>query len=281
VRKELIAVRYRTAALVTSLLAAATATLPPSGPASADVPGITLEMTQPGTFVSGGSPGTLRVVASDNGERPGCHRVRWTLVVRAQGVPLSRLRVTRFEDGPFPVSVQTNGDSARIVDQRFDGGILCRGRTVTATYAIAVTGGEGAVAFRSEPRDAAGRVLSTATSESSIVRKAKKASLPPSPGPSAPASASARPSPSPSESDDAAVAPPADPPAITPPVAELAPAARKDHSPSLLGPGLIVGGLLVFLGVGLLLRLRMRSRRGGGSRRGLPPTSFHPTYPSR
>ena len=45
-------------------------------------------------------------------------------------------------------------------------------------------------------------------------------------------------------------------------------------TPSLLGAGLIVGGILVFLGVGLLLRLRLRNRnpKHGGQL----PTSFYP-----
>jgi hypothetical protein len=36
--------------------------------------------------------------------------------------------------------------------------------------------------------------------------------------------------------------------------------------PSLLGPGLIIGAVLVFLGVSLLLRLRLRNRGALASR---------------
>ena len=51
--------------------------------------------------------------------------------------------------------------------------------------------------------------------------------------------------------------------------------AAKGGTPSLLGPGLIVGAVLVFLGVGLLLRLRIRNR-GLKNQRNLTPTSFYP-----
>lgn len=266
--------RYRIAALVASLLATAAATLAMSPPALAAAKDVQLKLTQPSTFVAGGNPGTFSATASTDGSRPGCRKVRWVLVIRVQGVQLNQVRVTRLEGpGEFPVNVQTAGDTARIVDQQLDTGSLCPSKTATAAYAIAITGsGTGAIAFRSEPRDAAGRLLSTATSESTISKKQAVAPLPPSP--------SASPSPSPSESD-AAVAPPVDPPPTTAPaLAALTPAAgkTKDNSPSLLGPGLIIGGLLVFAGVAILLRLRLRSR---GRPRGLPPTSFYPTYPSR
>lgn len=267
--------RYRIAALVASLLAMAAATLAMSPPASAAARDVRLKLTQPSAFVAGGDPGTFSATASTDGSRQGCRKVRWVLVIRVQGVQLNQVRVTRLEGpGEFPVNVQTAGDTARIVDQQLDTGSLCPSKTATAAYAIAVTGsGTGAIAFRSEPRDAAGRLLATATSESTISKK-QAVAPPPPPSPSA------GPSPSPSESD-AAIAPPVDPPATTPPaLAALTPAAgkAKDNSPSLLGPGLIIGGLLVFAGVAILLRLRLRNR---GRARGLPPTSFYPTYPSR
>jgi hypothetical protein len=283
VGKELIAVRYRTAALV-AVVASVAATLAPGAPASADVKGgkgVTLSMTQPATFISGGAAGELSVTASSTDQRrPGCRKVRWTLVVQVQGVRLDQVRVKRLEGaGDFPVLVQAAGDTARITDQRFDTGSLCGDKTDTAAYAIAVTGGTGALAFRSEPHDAAGRLLSTATSESTVVRD--DAAAPPPPSASAAPSSTAGPSPSaepsPSESDDA-VAPPAAPPVTTPPATALIPAGVKDHSPSLLGPGLIVGGLLVLFGVGLLLRVRRRSRRDPRGTPGFPPASFHPTY---
>ena len=45
--------------------------------------------------------------------------------------------------------------------------------------------------------------------------------------------------------------------------------------PSLLGPGLIVGAVLVFLGVGLLLRLRLRGRKLDAP---AMPSRFHPSH---
>jgi hypothetical protein len=281
----LIAVRYRAAALVTTLTATALATLAWSAPASADVAGVQLRMTEPQAFTAGGDPGTVTVVASSTGERPGCRKVRWSLTVRVQGVRLDQVRVRRIEGAAaFPVSVQAGRDSARIVDQRFDPGKLCPGRTVTATYAVAFTGGAGAVAFTSEPRDGAGRLLSTATAQSTVVPGEATASTAPteppaSPSPS-PSASDPDPSPSPSVSDDAGLAPPVDLPATTPPAVAPAAAGHRDNSPSLLVPGLVVGGMLVFLGVGLLMRLRMRSRRAGRGAPGLPPTSFT-TYPTR
>jgi uncharacterized membrane protein len=77
------------------------------------------------------------------------------------------------------------------------------------------------------------------------------------------------PSPSPSESEDAGdeaavdedeSAEPVPAPAATGDDLAADRAASEGGVPSLLGPGLIVGAVLVFLGVGLLLRLRMRNR---------------------
>ncbi len=267
--------RYRTAALVATILAPAAATLALSGPASADVKGVTLKMTQPETLVAGGPAGTLSVTAATDGTKPGCRKVRWTLVIRVQGVQLDQVQIQRLEgDGDFPVDVQASGDTARITDRRFDTGSLCSDKTDTAAYAIAVTGGQGSIAFRSEPRDAANRLLSSATSQSTVSRAAAVAppavATGPSPSPSA--------SPSPSESDAAAIVPAEDPPTATLPAPAVIPAAVKDRSPSLLGPGLVIGGLLVLIGVGLLFRMRRRAKRDPRGTAGFPPTSFYPTY---
>ncbi len=272
--------RYRTAALVATVLASAAATLALSAPASAGVKGVALRMTQPAAFVADGPAGTLSVTAATDGKKPGCRKVRWTLVVRVQGLALNQVRVQRLEgDGDFPVDVQASGDTARIVDRQFDTGSLCPDKTDTAAYAIAITGGQGAIAFRSEPHDAAGRLLSTATSQSTV-EGADAGTVPPAgtadPSPSSSPSPSA--APSPSESDPAAIVPPENPPTATLPAPAVIPAAVKDHSPSLLGPGLVIGGLLVLLGVGLLLRMRRRSRRDPRGTAGFPPTSFYPTY---
>jgi hypothetical protein len=273
----MIAVRYRTAALVATVLAPAAATLALSAPASADVKGVTLKVTQPATFVAGGPAGTLSVTAATDGKKPGCRKVRWTLEVRVQGLQLNQVRVQRLEgDGDFPVDVQASGDTARIVDRRFDTGSLCSDKTDTAAYAIAITGGHGSIAFRSEPHDAAGRLLSTATSQSAV--EGTEAVAPPPAGTASP-SPSPSAGPSPSESDAGAIVPAEVPPSAILPAPAVIPAAQvKDRSPSLLGPGLIIGGLLVLLGVGLLFRMRRRSRRDPRGTAGFPPTSFYPTY---
>jgi hypothetical protein len=283
-RKELIAVRHRAAALVSSILAIAVGALVLPSPAAAVVDGFDVKIVQlPGEFAAGANAGTvLAVVSADQGKR--CQKVRWSMVLRLDGVDLDQVRVNRIEaDASFAVRVQELDDSsARLTDVRFDPGVLCAGRTVTARYDVAFTGdAKGRVTFDAEAFDARTRLLQSASATSRVVKAGEPAAKPtpteskspeatPTPTETAAADDEATPG---DESSDAAAAPAG----TTPDDLSANPAANAAGTPSLLGPGLIVGAILVFLGVGLLLRLRMRNKGPKGGQRHQLPTGFYPT----
>jgi hypothetical protein len=282
-RKEMIAVRHRAAALVSTVLALATATLTLPAAASAAVPGLGLQITRlPTTFTVGAGAETVTAVVSSRQTGKLCRKVRWSMLLEVRGVRLDQVDVRRVEDDkPFAVRARTEGDRARLTDVQFDPGTLCAGGTVTATYRVAFSGGTGTATFRIDALDAAGRVLQTATAASQVASaRAEDPTTPPAARTEPP---TADPGPSPSASDDTggvAAADDQDPGAgdVTPSVgAGIAQSetAANGSTPSLLIPGLIVGAVLVFLGVGLLLRLRSRNRglRNNGR---LSPTSYYP-----
>lgn len=266
--------RHRAAVLLSSALATAIAVLTLPAPAGAVVEGFDVRITEvPDAFEAGADARTVEVVASTDNRGP-CRKVRWSMVMRVDGVDLDQVQVDRVEeDDAFPLRVQTDGDIARLTDVRFDPGSLCRGRTVTARYQVAFDDDapEGRVTFQAQAFDATTRLLQEASASSRVV--GEEAAPSPSPSPSASPSPSPAPSPSPEESapedsddvvaEDAAV----------PPGGDLAarPASGQGGVPSLLGPGLIIGAALVFAGVGLLLRLRMRTRASRGR---VTPASF-------
>ncbi len=262
--------RLRAAVLLSGVLATATAVLALPAAAGAAVDGVDVAITEvPDAFEAGAGARTVQVVAStDRGD--GCRKVRWSMVLTVEGVDLDQVEVARVEqDDSFPLTVQTEGDTARLTDVRFDPGSLCRGRTVTARYRVAFDDDapEGSVTFQAQAFDAAARLLQEATATSRVAG-AEDDDEEPSPSPS--------PSPSESESaDPVAVEEPSDE-AVAAPAGDLAarPAAAQGGVPSLLGPGLIIGAALVFAGVGLLLRIRMRNRGPG---RRPAPAGFHPT----
>jgi uncharacterized membrane protein len=152
---------------------------------------------------------------------------------------------------------------------------------VTGRWDIAFAGPDsGAVTFVARALDANGRELATTRTTSQVVSPVAAAPRP-----------SASPSPSPSEPEpsagDASDEPVEESAADTPATREseataLQPAAG---TPSVLGPGLIIGGVLVFLGVALLIRLRSRSRRQPAwqTRTQMLPTGFDsmPRHPGR
>lgn len=257
--------RHRVAVLVSSVLAVGTAVLALPAAASAAVDGVDVTITEvPDAFEAGAGARTVEVVAStDRGDR--CRKVRWSMVLRVEGVDLDQVEVNRIEeDDSFPLRVQTDGDTARLTDVRFDPGSLCRGRTVTARYRVAFDDDapEGSVTFQAQAFDAATRLLQEASATSRVVGNEDED----------------EPSPSPEPSESDAAEPVAEEPsdeAAAPPAVGLAarPAAGQGGVPSLLGPGLIVGAALVFAGVGLLVRIRMRNRE---PRRHAAPTGFYP-----
>jgi hypothetical protein len=257
-RKEMIAVRH-TRALLASLLVVTASLLVPA-PARAAVAGVRVEITElPDEFEAGADARTVEVVASTDRAPDGrrCRKVRWALLLQADGPDLDQIEVDRIEeDGSFPVRVRTEDDTARFTDVRLDPGQLCRGRTVTARYRVAFDDDTpaGAVTFQAQAFGADNRLLETAAGTSRVIGE-EESDESPSPSPSA--------SPSETDSEEAAA-----PPAGTGP--DLSAASAAGGVPSLLGPGLIVGALLVFAGIGLLLRIRLRNRVARHSRRPMP-----------
>jgi hypothetical protein len=248
----MIVMRQRVAALATAVLAVAVATPAWSTPALADTPGFAVKITSaPSTFTIGRSVRTLSAFAStDRAKR--CHRVRWALVVRTEGISLDQVRIDRIENSaPFPARAVLGADAARVVDVQPDPGQLCRGRTVTGQWRISFTGpDDGDVSFEARALDGGDRLLAAGSATSRVV-------TPVAAGPTPTPSNSASPSPSFSpEPTEAVVADLGETPS-----AKAAAPANSSGGLSALAPGLIVGAVLVFFGVGLLLRLRSRNRR--------------------
>ncbi|MFC3384428.1 hypothetical protein [Couchioplanes azureus] len=253
--------RHR-AALAATALAVAVATLALPGRATAVEPGFEVRVTElPPAFGAGAESRTLTVVASSDRRR--CQKVRWSLVMQVEGPDLDEVEVERVEgDDDFPVQIQREDDTARITDEQPDPGELCRGRTVTARYRISVDddADSGRVRFAPQAFSAGGTLLQETSAQTAVVGQegAAAPSESPSPEPDDPQASAgedeeATPQPDPTRDSIAGV-----------------PASSSGGTPSLLGPGLIVGAVLVFLGVGLLLRLRLRNR-----------STRHPGLPAR
>ncbi|RZU48633.1 hypothetical protein EV385_0350 [Krasilnikovia cinnamomea] len=268
--------RHRAALLLAVPVVAAAAAflvLPSAASAAPGPGGAEVRITEaPRTLDAGEDADTVTaVVTTDRGGR--CRKVRWSAVLRAEGPSLDQVRVQRIEDdGDFAVQVQAAGDAARLTDVQFDPGELCRGKTVTARYRIAVDedAPQGRITLEVQAFEGGVRALGAAVTTATVQGEGAQ------PEPSE--SEEAEPSPSPDESDDtggAAVGDTTEPsgrnPGAAAPAADNA-ASSSDGSSGLLGPGLIVGALLVFAGVGLLLRLRTRNRAA----RHPMPTSFYP-----
>ncbi|MEV0899829.1 hypothetical protein [Actinoplanes sp. NPDC049802] len=240
--------RHRIIALTGAVLAGAVLnTVVWAAPAAADVDGFSVRVTAPDSFTAGRAGQTVTaVVTSENRQ---CRKVRWALLMHSRIDP-GQYQVTRFEDdGPFRTTDRTEGITTTIVDNDLDPGTSCRGRTVTGRWRVAFTGPEGGdVQFEVRAFDA-GDTLLTAGGAAAQVRGEVKAA------------------PSPSETS----AEPSDPPAANQPAGERPTRAAIEpeetetalvaEDTTLLGPGLIVGGVFVFLGVMLLVRLRTRARR--------------------
>lgn len=264
--------RHR-AALLSTLLTVAAATLALPGRAAAVEPGFEVTVTEaPASITTGDRARTLTVVASSEQNR--CQKVRWSLLLRVDGVELDEVGLRRIEeDGNFPVQVESDDDTARITDRQLDPGELCRGSTVTANYTIAVDdeAESGRITYQAQAFNAAGTLLQETTATSQVVGEApeRDADESPSPEPS-----ETEPSDEPSEepAEDEETAEPEETGSPDDDVAAVP--ASENGTPSLLGPGLVVGGLLVFVGVGLLLRLRTRARDTEQTRL---QTGFYPT----
>ncbi|GGL00564.1 hypothetical protein GCM10012284_38780 [Mangrovihabitans endophyticus] len=277
----------------------ATVTAPSlAAPAAAAVDGIDLTIQGlPQTFTAGAGARTVTVVVSTDRDQR-CQKVRWSLGIAADGVGLNQIRIDRIEqDGSFPVRAQTDGTTALITDVQLDPGQLCPGRTVSARYLLAFDDdARGQVSFRAQAFDADGRLLQEASAASRVTGDGGETD-PPSPSPSASAESPGAESPSPespgtespspdpdgtegiggdggaasSGADGGAAAGPADGDQLS-----ADPAAKNGRAPSLLGPGLIVGAVLVFLGVALLMRLRLRARETARHSHHQMPARFYP-----
>ncbi|MBM2621387.1 hypothetical protein JIG36_38380 [Actinoplanes sp. LDG1-06] len=247
----------RGGARVSAAALIAVAALAWSSPARADVPGFEVKVGQaPQTFTIGKDARTVTAVAStDRGRR--CLKVRWALTIQTKGISLDQVRVTRVENNQsFPVRAGVQDEQATVVDEQPDPGQLCQGRTVTGRWDVAFTGpDDGEVTFQAQAFDGTGRLLSSTGTEIPVVSPvAAKPSESPSPSPSATTEEP------PAEEDEEVVEEEPDA-AAAPTSTDNAALTPASSSSNVLGIGLIVGALMVFLGVGMLLRLRSRNRQ--------------------
>jgi hypothetical protein len=277
--------RHRVAARFLTVPALVAASLAWSLPARADVDGFAVNINKaPGTFIVGKDPLTLAAaVSTDRGER--CRKVRWQLDIKTDGISIDQLRISRIEDDqPFQVRARVGDEDAQLVDAQLDPGQLCRNQTVSARWDIAFAGpDDGQVDFTVRALDENGRQLSSADMTSQVLTAVSAT-------PTGTPTDSPAESPSPTPADDATTgddgtATGQDAATDTPqdnstsrntePVGALNP---TSGTPTVLGPGLIIGAVLVFLGVSLLLRIRTRNRKAAAEAE--IPTGFY-TMPRR
>jgi hypothetical protein len=207
---------------------------------AAAVRGVSVEIVQvPDEFVAGARPVTLTVVASNYSGR-NCLKVRWSMVLRVEGLSLEQVRVDRIEEGSFPVDVRAEGPGARFTDERLDPGSLCRNRTVTARYEMNVASDvrAGRLTLRTEAYDANERLLEDDEATRDIVG----AGPPPTTAPAARPSATV-PAAAPATAAGSAAAP------------GQAAGQTVEGIPVIW---FLVGGLMVFVGLTLLINVRWR-----------------------
>ncbi|MFI7607509.1 hypothetical protein ACIBTV_20535 [Micromonospora sp. NPDC049366] len=214
----------------------------------------------PERFTGGDQVRTVSAVVSRT-DRGGCVKVRWSLVVTVEGIRLDQVRLDRVEEtGSFPLDIRASGDVARLTDRQLDPGALCPNRTVTARYRLAFAEdvGTGRVTLAAEAYDAGLRLLARQTATRAVV------------GAEAPATGpTSRPTPTrlaptePTRVEE--VTPPGpdttvDEPAAGVPVVDAGRPVSTAGGFGVVQAGFLMGGLLVFLGVGLLLRMRHLTR---------------------
>jgi hypothetical protein len=217
-----------------------------AGPAAA-AEGVTVEITEVSSRFEAGGQARMTVVASKRTDN--CLKVRWSMLLRVDGMRLNQIDVDRVEDsGSFPISVAANGDRAQLTDVQLDPGTLCRDRTVTARYALRFADdvANGRLSMEVAAFDARGQLLETATVTRNVRGEDDEAS--PSP------------SPSPSESEEVVEEPTEEP---TAPVAgggvgQPIDVDRASGGSGLLPVGVAVGGMMVFLGLTMLIRTRRK-----------------------
>ncbi|MEU4437193.1 hypothetical protein [Micromonospora sp. WMMA1947] len=235
----------------------------------------------PDEFTAGNRVETLSAVVSRS-DGGGCVKVRWSMLVRVQGLRLDQLKVDRVEDsGSFPLEIRTEGDTARLTDRQLDPGVLCPGRTVTARYRVAFAEdvGRGRVSFAAEAYDPQLRLLARRTASREVVGEEARE---PTPSPS-----SAEPTETPSDeppteepSDDPVTDEPTDAAVVEPPPpGGVAGRPVADSGGfGIVQAAFLLGGLLLFLGAGLLLRMRrlLRPAAANAEPEPLPPPFERP-----
>ncbi|MFI6762262.1 hypothetical protein ACIBF5_24305 [Micromonospora sp. NPDC050417] len=262
-----------------------------TGTPAGAAPGFDTRLELPGQFTAGGAPVTVAAVVSTT-DRGDCRKVRWSMVLRVDGFRLDQVRVDRVEEtGSFPVRVQAEGNVARLTDTDLDPGQLCRDRTVTAQYRIAfpAEAAGGRVTVTAEAFDARSRLLASGSATRTVA--GDRGAPTPSRTRSSP---TPTPSPEPSESEESTSEQEASEelipvPSDTPAVASGAGGGRTDPAANsgrlgLVQAGFLTGALMLFLGVGLLMRVRHRllnamTSRGGG--RVDQPEYAHPRRTAR
>ncbi|WP_446219275.1 hypothetical protein [Micromonospora sp. IBHARD004] len=229
----------------------------------------------PDEFTAGNRVETVSAVVSRS-DGGGCVKVRWSMVLGVQGLRLDQVKMDRVEDsGSFPLEIRTEGDVARLTDRQLDPGILCPGRTVTARYLVAFAGDvtRGRVSFAAEAYDENLRLLARQTATRQVIGEEAEATPSATPEPTESSAAPSDPAASAPVSDDpGADATPSDEAVaeLPPPDAAGRPVAQSGGFGVVQG-AFLLGGLLLFLGAGLLLRLRHLLRPAGDAAAGDEP----------
>lgn len=226
----------------------------------------------PDEFTAGDRVRTVSAVVSrDDG---GCVKVRWSMVLRVRGLRLDQVRMDRIEEtGSFPLEVRAEGDVARLTDRRLDPGTLCPGRTVTARYRVAFAGDvtRGRITLAAEAYDANLRLLSRQTATRSVVGpdarpaptgRPAPGDTPPEPTPPAAEETGATETGATERGAETVTDEPVtdDPASDGPPPAGAGRPVAESGGFGVVQAAFLLGGLLLSLGLGLLLRLRHLTR---------------------
>ncbi|MEU1756510.1 hypothetical protein ABZ436_28190 [Micromonospora matsumotoense] len=212
----------------------------------------------PDEFTAGDQVRTVSAVVSRKGNG-GCVKVRWSMVLSVQGLRLDQVKMDRVEEtGSFPLDIRAEGAVARLTDRQLDPGTLCPDRTVTATYRVAfaedVT--RGRITMAAEAYDPNLRLLARQSATRQVVGTAP----PPTTAAPEPTTASPEPTEEVLEPTGEEAEPTEEALAEVPPPAAANRSADQSGGFGLVQAAFLLGGLLLFLGVGLLMRLRQLTR---------------------
>lgn len=215
----------------------------------------------PDEFTAGDRVETLSAVVSRS-DGGGCVKVRWSMLLGVQGLRLDQVKIDRVEEnGSFPLEVRTEGDVARLTDRELDPGTLCPGRTVTARYRVAFASDvtRGRVSFAAEAYDQDSRLLARQTATRQVVGEGVEAT-PSAPEPTESSAEPAGPSAEPSDEATAEATPTDEAVVELPPPGAAGRPVAQSGGFGAVQAAFLLGGLLLFLGAGLLLRLRSLTR---------------------